>query len=101
WLHRVTVNAVLAHRRKKASRPEFLLSTPLDNFPSNGREAARKQQAPNPDSRILDREAQHLIERAIASLPTIYRDVLVLSDVEQFTNPEIADLLGLSLPAVK
>src|SRR5437762_8476928 len=30
WLHRVTVNAVLVHRRKKAYRPELQTAAPLD-----------------------------------------------------------------------
>jgi RNA polymerase sigma-70 factor (ECF subfamily) len=102
WLHRVTVNAVLAHRRKKAHRPEFQLTASLDSFARSGMGGrAPRPQSTNPDSRMLDLEAQELIERAVAALPTIYRDVLVLSDIEQFTNPEIADLLGISLPAVK
>ena len=42
-----------------------------------------------------------LIERAIAGLPPIYRTVFVLADVEGLPNGDIADRLGLSLPAIK
>src|SRR5436305_2906632 len=42
WLHRVTVNAVFAHRRKKASRPEVVVPAPLDNLAHSGREVGRK-----------------------------------------------------------
>ena len=54
-----------------------------------------------PDKAALDREMHRLIEQAIAGLPEIYRDVYVLSDVEGLPNSEIADILGLSVPAVK
>jgi len=102
WLHRVTVNAALAHRRKRAHREEREVHDPLDQFLDTGYHA----QAINPwwvepDQRALDRETQQLIERAIAALPEIYRDVYVLADVEGLPNSEIADMLGLSLPAVK
>src|SRR5438046_8425963 len=36
WLHRVTVNAALAHRRKRAVRQEHLTADPLDHFLDDG-----------------------------------------------------------------
>src|SRR5580765_6011894 len=36
WLHRVTVNAALAHRRKRAVRDDHLTTDPLDKFLENG-----------------------------------------------------------------
>src|SRR5262249_9985189 len=36
WLHRVTVNAALAHRRKRAVREEHQVPDPLENFLGNG-----------------------------------------------------------------
>src|SRR5437762_5808237 len=36
WLHRVTVNAALAHRRKRAAREEHRLRDPLDYFVDEG-----------------------------------------------------------------
>src|ERR1700688_490334 len=35
WLHRVTVNAALAHRRKRAVREDGRVYDPLENFPEN------------------------------------------------------------------
>jgi RNA polymerase sigma-70 factor (ECF subfamily) len=37
----------------------------------------------------------------VARLPEPFRDVYVLADVEGLPNQEIADLLGLGVPAVK
>jgi RNA polymerase sigma-70 factor (ECF subfamily) len=94
WLHRVTVNAVLAHRRKQARRRERQVDTPLTRMEDGAfREA--------PEQAVLDQETQEMVEQALAGLPEMYRDVHVLSDVERRSNAEIADLLGLSLPAVK
>jgi RNA polymerase sigma-70 factor (ECF subfamily) len=97
WLHRVTVNAALAHRRKQSRRPERNLDGPLDHLPGSTSGAGQK----GPPGVVLDRETQELIEGAIARLPEKYRDVCVLADVEELPNAEIASLLGLGIPAVK
>ena len=36
WLHRITVNAALAHRRKRAMRDQRQVTDPLDHFLDNG-----------------------------------------------------------------
>ena len=41
------------------------------------------------------------LEKAIAELPPDYRTALVMHDVEGMPNPDIAETLGISLPAVK
>lgn len=87
WLHRVTVNAALAHRRR-AGRFREVRDENLDDHPVQHRDFAR----------LADREQ---IERAIAELPEMYREVLVMSDMDQMSNAYIADVLGLNVPAVK
>lgn len=101
WLHRVTVNAALAHRRKRASRQKHQVSDPLEQYLENGHPGPVRPWSVEPSELAENRETQELIERAIAELPEIYRDVYVLADVEGLPNGEIAELLGLSLPAVK
>jgi RNA polymerase sigma-70 factor (ECF subfamily) len=102
WLHRVTVNAALAARRKRARRDEGRVHDPLDAFTDDGQHADHVRPWPRlPDAIALDREEKQLIEHAIAGLPEMYRDVFVLADVEQMPNAEIAELLDLSVPAVK
>jgi RNA polymerase sigma-70 factor (ECF subfamily) len=102
WLHRVTVNAALQHRRKRAAHHEHMARAPLDlvleEQPPGG---PVRRWSVGPEEAALDREAQQLIERAISELPEEYRDVFVLSDVEGLANAEIGEMLGLSLPAVK
>src|SRR5438445_12995769 len=102
WLHRVTVNAALAQRRKRAVRHERQVSDPLENFLEDGHHAGPvRRWDVSPDQHALDEERQRLIEAAIAELPDIYRDVYALADIEELGNAEIADMLGLSVPAVK
>ena len=102
WLHRVTVNAALAHRRKRAQSEDHRVPDPLESFLDDGHHAAHvRPWGVQPDQAVLDRETHQLIEKAIAELPVLYRDVYVLADVEGLPNAEIADMLGLSVPAVK
>jgi RNA polymerase sigma-70 factor (ECF subfamily) len=96
WLHRVTVNTALSHRRRRAVRQEHDLAESLEAFGEDG-----PAQALAPDAPVLSRETRLLIERAIDSLPPAYRTVFVLADVEGLPNAAIADRLRLSLPAIK
>jgi len=102
WLHRVTVNAALAHRKKRAQRAQRETANPFEHFLNDGYHSDPvKPWWITPDNEALTRETTEIIDKAIAELPEIYRDVYVLADVEELGNQEIGDLLGLSLPAVK
>src|SRR4051812_21744505 len=102
WLHRVTVNAALAHRRKRAVRQEHLTADPLDHFLEDGHHAGPVHNwSVAPEQAVLDAETHQLIEAAISKLPEIFRDVYVLADVEGLPNAEIGEMLGLSVAAVK
>jgi RNA polymerase sigma-70 factor (ECF subfamily) len=102
WLHRVTVNAALLHRRRQAVRQEKGLGRPLGLL---GEDDPALESSPgrslDPEAQILEDETQQLIEQAIAALPEMYRTVFVLADVEGRANADIAAHLGLSLPATK
>lgn len=102
WLHRITVNAALAHRGKRARRQEREVHDPIDQLDGDDHpHGVLRPWSIRPDQEAMDHERQELIERAITDLPEIYRDVYVLADVEGMTNPEIGDMLGLGVPAVK
>ena len=102
WLHRVAVNAALAHRRKRATREHREIPDPMEMFTEHGYHAhAVKPWSSAPDRLALKRETTELIDKAIMDLPDLYRDVYVLADVEGMPNQDIGDVLGLSLAAVK
>lgn len=54
-----------------------------------------------PDEIASDREVGDALEKAIAALEPMYREVLVLRDVEGLTAPEVAEVLGIGNDAVK
>lgn len=108
WLHRVTVNAALAHREKRAKRAQHETAVGdeqvLDTGPADPPGAVRLNRPKAKDTAadvVLAEEQRKLIEKAIDRLPDPFREVYVLADVEGMPNPDIAEVLGLSLPAVK
>lgn len=101
WLYRVTVNAVLALRRKRATAKERQFGGPEGDEGPDGLVAARAGLSAAPEDEVLGGELREHLEAAIARLPDTYRDPFILSDIEHFSNAEICDLLGLSLAAVK
>jgi RNA polymerase sigma-70 factor (ECF subfamily) len=102
WLHRVTVNAVLSHRRRQAIRQEHGLRNSLDAYGEDEPlPASDSRRAPPPEDQIAGHELSQLINRAIESLPRGYRQVFVLADVEGLPNADVAEQLEMSLPAVK
>jgi RNA polymerase sigma-70 factor (ECF subfamily) len=102
WLHRVTVNAALTHRRKQAPQRAREASTSVRHLEDSGQPASPVScWGAAPDRQLISNEMRECIEKAIRGLPQMYRDPFVLSDIEGLPNAEIGELLGLSLPAVK
>lgn len=54
-----------------------------------------------PDDAAAGRELGGALDQAIASLAPMYREVLLLRDVEGLTAPEVAKALGIEVDAVK
>jgi RNA polymerase sigma-70 factor (ECF subfamily) len=91
WLHRMAVNVVLMHLRKKG-----LPVVPLEDTIETEEETPRKELgAPDP---LLAGSLDRLqLERVIAALPPGYRSVFVLHDVEGYEHNEIAAMVGCSI----
>jgi RNA polymerase sigma-70 factor, ECF subfamily len=87
WLHRLTVNHVLMHFRKRRVRSE--VTTDDGEMPEQiDPESDNPLAAPHVDRIALD--------VAIAKLPPGYRKVFILHDVEGFEHEEIASILRCS-----
>jgi len=102
WLYRVTVNAALAYRRKRAAAQSRRAHDDLDQLDDGAAgNGPVNRWSLTPEQHALDHETKRLIEEAVARLPESYHDIYVLADVEGLPNQEIADVLGLSVSAVK
>ena len=103
WIYRITANAAyqkLRTRRQKSA--EIALEDVLPSLDGDGRHFEPMDDWSNRvDEKALQGELRAVLEEAIAALPPEYRTALVLHDVEGLSNPDIAEALGISLPAVK
>jgi RNA polymerase sigma-70 factor, ECF subfamily len=93
WLHRLAVNRVLMCLRRK-SLPAVSLDEPLDANEPSGPPAI---DLGSRDS-ILEGSVDRInLERCIKRLPTGYRTIFVLHDVQGYKHHEIAEILGRSV----
>ncbi len=92
WLHRMTVNQVLMHFRKRTVKYEK--TTEEGDTPD---QMVTGTADPN-KMRIVDKIA---LDNAIQQLPNGYKNVFVLHDVEGFEHEEVARILGCSVGTSK
>lgn len=92
WLHRLTVNQVLMHFRRRSVKNER--TTDDGEIPERSVPGSA-----NPGRmQVVDRIA---LKNAISELPNGYKNVFVLHDVEGFEHEEVARQLGISVGTSK
>jgi RNA polymerase sigma-70 factor (ECF subfamily) len=92
WLHRLTVNIVLMHLRKKG-----LDEVSLDDEPEDENQDLPKKEYGDSDLNLAGAVDRVTLDKAIADLPKGYRTIFVMHDVEGFEHNEIADIIGCSI----
>ena len=100
WLVRIAVNEALMKLRRR--RPERTVS--LDQDVETDEDTIPREVAdwsPNPEQQYNQAELRELLQKTIQGLPSGFRTVFVLRDVEGLSTEETAEALGLSIPAVK
>jgi RNA polymerase sigma-70 factor (ECF subfamily) len=103
WLYRITANtAYMKLRSRRARAREIALDDVLPALADGGAHFEPMDDwSPRVDEQALNGELRRVLESAIDELPPDYRTALVLHDVEGLPNPDIAEALGVTLPAVK
>ncbi len=96
WLYRVTTNAAYGFLRKEK---KFSEQTPVEDL--DGEHHASVDWSELPDDVLLSEESREVLKRSIDSLPEAMRTVVIMKDMEGLKNEEIAEALGISVPAVK
>ena len=98
WLLKITRNLVFNELRRTKRHPHLPLQ-PAD--PAAEELPIKDETIPAPDASLLESELQHAIESAILRLPETQRMALVLRRYEELSYEEIAEVLDLSVPAIK
>ena len=91
WLHRLVMNEVLMHARKRR-----LPQVPLEEF-NPAREEPVRRDPGQQDQRLTGCVDRVTLKRAIAQLPPGYRAAFVLYDVQGYKHGEVARLMQWSL----
>ncbi len=98
WLTRIAINEGLQVLRKR--KPAESLDEPVMS-----EEGMMPRQIEdwhdNPEKLYAKLEIRHFVEQAVQSLPPAYRVTFVLRDVEGLSAEEAAEVLGLSVAALK
>src|SRR5438874_2890311 len=97
WLLKITRNLVFNELRRSKRRPHV----PLQSEPGAEDPPLKDETNLAPDASLLESELQRTIEEAILQLPESQRMALVLRRYEQLSYEQIAEVLDLSVPAVK
>ena len=92
WLHRLTVNQVLMHFRKRGVK--------LEHTSEEG-DFTNVVETPLQSTRRISMVDRLALEKAIAELPPGYRTVFVLHDVEGYEHEEISGMLDVSIGTSK
>src|SRR5260221_6834034 len=92
WLHRVTVNVVLMHRRAARSRPQLVYPHP---------DEAQSDSCLAPDEDVARLERMRAFRRVIEKLAEKKRTVFILHELEGLSPAEIAKIVGAPVLTVR
>lgn len=105
WIYRIATNVAADHWRRTRSEKDSLASRPQHTAEgeSESRESVDpvEEQVASVEETAIRAEMNACIREFIERLPESYRTVIVLSELEGFSNPEVAAVLDVSLEAVK
>lgn len=100
WLYAVARSFCIKKRRRRKGAPKQTdLLEDVDTGEGSGN--AREEPGAGPEGLAADKEIQRALERALRRLEPSQREVLVLRDVEGLTAPEVAEIVGVGVAAVK
>ena len=97
WLFTITRNLVFNEARRRRRHPAMPLEREQDERAFQAEDTRTKA----PSAALLDSEMQNAIQSAIDSLPESQRMAVILRRYQDVSYEEIAQILNLSVPAVK
>lgn len=98
WLYSIARSFCIKKRRRSKFAPEYIESLEGEG---DGASLAVADPGRPPDEAVAAAQLKGALDRAIATLRPMYREVLVLRDIEGLTAPEVSESLGITVQAVK
>lgn len=99
WLYRITTNASLMKYRKR--RDDHVSLEQSQSANEDAEPLALADWSTQPLEELLDAETRDVMTLGIERLPEDLRTVFLLRDIEEKSNVEVAQELGLTVAAVK
>jgi RNA polymerase sigma-70 factor (ECF subfamily) len=97
WIYKIAHNAAIDHLRRNVGRERSLINgTESDNY-----DLPIECEGLSPEQQSEREERRMEIESVVRSLPTAYRELIVLRHSQDLTYEEIVDVTGLPLGTVK
>lgn len=100
WLYRLAANTCLDVRRKRGRTAAESLDEALKTAPRTAM-AALDSPEYDPDAFFEQQFQEELVRTALRHLPDGQRTLLELRDIDQLTNQEVANMLGIEVGALK
>lgn len=101
WLHRIVVNASLMKLRTRRRKPEVSIEGLMPKYHDNGDRVGGDGWKVTYDTAIAAQETQEQVLHAIDQLPELYREILLMRDIEELSTEDTAQQLGITEGAVK
>jgi RNA polymerase sigma-70 factor (ECF subfamily) len=101
WLYRIATNAAIDRMRSSPLKRSSEYTSLEDITGIEDRNVWFDHNKTSTDQTIIGKEMSECIRAFIDKLPSDYKTVILLSDLEGFQNKEIADILQVSLDTVK
>jgi RNA polymerase sigma-70 factor (ECF subfamily) len=105
WIYRIAINQA-RNRWRWWRRRRRDVTMSIDTLDLNGKRPAlvaslKSDAVPNPEEDTLAHERERALHKALGSLRRVYREAVVLRDIEGFAYEEIAATLDISVGTVK
>jgi len=97
WIYKIAHNAAVDHLRRSAGRERSL----VNGSESDSYDLPIESEGLSPEQESEREERRIEIETVVRSLPTPYRELVVLRHSQDLTYEEIVDVTGLPLGTVK
>ncbi len=101
WLYRIATHAAIDKMRSLSFRQDAQNSSLDDSNEDENRDVWTGEELPLLEQQFMRKERYQCFGDFVKNLPPHYRTVIVLSELGELTNNEIAQALGLSLDTVK
>lgn len=106
WIYRIATNAALDRLRSPSlqrtpRKGHRVVSVPEEEITRQDKDAWTGERPPSVETSLIREEMNECIRNFVENLPANNRTVMVLSELEGLKDSEIAEIVGVSLKAVK